>query len=297
MRWFMHDTDASADAKIKKLLMRFGSEGYAVYFHCIELIAGTISPANITFELEHDAEIIADNLKIKGDAGISGIDKVNSIMKYIIELGLFEDRDGKIFCMKLAKRLNQSMTSNPVMRKMIADISKNHDGVMTESCKIRLDKNRIDKNKIEYTPEAGETAFSEETAEQLSSKDTFTYQQDKPTKTKDTPEERNKPIPACAADVTAYAESIGFKLDGQHFIDYYEARGWLLGKHKIKSWKACVKTWKNNDDKRQENNTTQKTFKQSDLTNQYESEKICGEKRDYQTWEADYLKKQNAVKI
>ena len=64
MNWFKHDTDASNDAKIKKLILRYSATGYAVYFHGLELIAAGINENNITFELEHDAEIIADNLKI-----------------------------------------------------------------------------------------------------------------------------------------------------------------------------------------------------------------------------------------
>ena len=153
MKWYKHDTDASADAKIKKLLLRHGATGYAVYFHCLELIAAEVSDTNITFELEHDAEIIADNLKIRGTADESGIDQVNRIMRTIIDLGLFEDRDGRVTCMKMLKRLDTSMTSSPKMRKLITaakeshdavmiESSPSHDDVMMQSCKTRLDKTR-----------------------------------------------------------------------------------------------------------------------------------------------------------
>ena len=45
-------------------------------------------------------------------------------------------------------------------------------------------------------------------------------------------------------EVTKYAASINFALDGTHFCDFYEARGWLIGKNKMMSWKAAVRTWK-----------------------------------------------------
>jgi hypothetical protein len=170
MKWFKHDTDASTDAKIKKLIIRHGADGYAIYFHCLELIAGNVSEHNINFELEHDAEIIADNLKIKGDADISAIDKVNMIMKTIIQLGLFECSNNKITCLKLAKRLDQSMTSNTKMRKMISNIKShdtvmiNHDTVMQEekrTDKKRLDKKRIDKKKEKKTAHADYVKLTE----------------------------------------------------------------------------------------------------------------------------------------
>lgn len=140
MQWFKHDTKAHTDARIKKLVLRHGAEGYAVYFHCLELIAGDIAENNLTFELEHDAEIIADNLKITSTQEVAAIDKVNDIMMYILELGLFESSDNRIFCFKLLKRLDQSMTGNNHMRKLISDAKElNHDVIMTESCKKRLE--------------------------------------------------------------------------------------------------------------------------------------------------------------
>lgn len=56
----------------------------------------------------------------------------------------------------------------------------------------------------------------------------------------------NKARPTDANEVTEYARSIGFILDGQKFIDHYDANGWVRGKTKIKDWKACVRTWKGN---------------------------------------------------
>ena len=146
MKWFKHDTDAASDAKVKKLLLRHGAVGYAIYFHCLELIAADIADTNITFELEHDAEIIADNLKIRGTAEKSGIDTVNEIMLYMVDLGLFECSGNRITCFKMLKRLDSSMTSSQKMRKMITTARDNHDSVMTQSCKTRQDKTRQDKN-------------------------------------------------------------------------------------------------------------------------------------------------------
>jgi hypothetical protein len=45
-------------------------------------------------------------------------------------------------------------------------------------------------------------------------------------------------------EVTEYAKSIGFNLQGQKFCDFYEARGWMVGKSRMKDWRAAVRTWK-----------------------------------------------------
>lgn len=156
MKWFKHDSDASSDAKIKKLVIRHGAIGYAVYFHCLELIAGNVSNDNITFELEHDSEIIADNLRIKGTAEKSGVQVVEEIMHHIVQLELFENHDGRITCFKMIKRLDSSMTGNPAFRKLIADaknshdlIDESHDSVMMRHDSVMLEENRIEKNRKE----------------------------------------------------------------------------------------------------------------------------------------------------
>ena len=49
-----------------------------------------------------------------------------------------------------------------------------------------------------------------------------------------------------AEDVTEYAKTIQYALDGQKFCDHYEAKGWLVGRSPMRDWKAAVRTWKNN---------------------------------------------------
>lgn len=151
MKWFKHDSDTTQDAKIKKLLMKYGVVGYGMYFHCLELIMGDLGENNITFELEHDAEIIADNLRIQGTADKAGVDIVAEIMRYMVHLGLFEVIDNRIRCIKLLKRIDTSMTSNTNFRNMITTAKAIHgmtlpepgeQKVMTQSCKTRLDETR-----------------------------------------------------------------------------------------------------------------------------------------------------------
>lgn len=153
MHWFKHDADASQDAKLQNVLLDYGLEGYGLYWYCLELIVGKIDVDNITFELEHDARIIARNTG-------STAQKVEEMMRYFITQGLFESSDsGKVTCLKLAKRLDKSMTSNHKMRELIDKIrGKSHDVVMTNHDAsminhdaVMQDKIRVDKNRIENT--------------------------------------------------------------------------------------------------------------------------------------------------
>ena len=204
MQWYKHDTNATNDAKIKKLIIRHGAVGYAIYFHCLELIAGDLSENNITFCLEHDSEIIADNLKIQGTPEKSGMQIVEEIMHYILELDLFQERNNHIYCYKLLKRLDSSMTSSPKFRQIISDAKQSHDLVMTESCKIRIDKNRIDKNRKE---------------------------------------KKRLTVPSLN-DILSYISDNSLSVDGAFFLKYYTESNWIdTNGKKVINWKLKLLTW------------------------------------------------------
>lgn len=61
-------------------------------------------------------------------------------------------------------------------------------------------------------------------------------------------------------EVVAYARSIAFNFDGESFVDYYTAKGWLVGKSPMKDWRAAVRTWKKNAKKYEDENKSQEKF-------------------------------------
>ena len=151
MEWFRHDSNANQDEKLQNVLLDYGLEGYGLYWYCIELIVGKTSADNITFEIKHDARIIARNTG-------STVQRVEEMMKRFVDIGLFENTNGRITCLKVAKRLMSSATGNPQMRSIIQDIKKQydasidtkyHDTVMTSSDLIRPDKIRLDKIRLD----------------------------------------------------------------------------------------------------------------------------------------------------
>ena len=52
--------------------------------------------------------------------------------------------------------------------------------------------------------------------------------------------------PPSLEEVKAYCLERGNGIDAQHFIDYYTANGWKVGKNPMKDWKATVRTWERN---------------------------------------------------
>jgi len=44
-------------------------------------------------------------------------------------------------------------------------------------------------------------------------------------------------------DVLEYCMQNNLDVDGVKFINFYESKGWMVGKNKMKDWKAAVRTW------------------------------------------------------
>jgi len=43
----------------------------------------------------------------------------------------------------------------------------------------------------------------------------------------------------------------GANIDPQGFIDFYESKGWMIGKNKMKCWKSAIRTWSRKERERQ----------------------------------------------
>lgn len=64
-------------------------------------------------------------------------------------------------------------------------------------------------------------------------------------------EKERRFIPPSVEEVEQYCLERSNNIDAQSFIDFYESKGWMIGKNKMKDWKAAVRTWERS--RKQEN--------------------------------------------
>lgn len=48
-------------------------------------------------------------------------------------------------------------------------------------------------------------------------------------------------------EIIAYCKERNNNVDAERFVDFYEAKGWMIGKNAMKDWKAAVRTWERKD--------------------------------------------------
>lgn len=56
-------------------------------------------------------------------------------------------------------------------------------------------------------------------------------------------EKRKNFVPPTVEQVREYCEKRNNNIDPVRFVDSYSAKGWYIGKNKMKDWEACVRTW------------------------------------------------------
>ena len=88
-------------------------------------------------------------------------------------------------------------------------LDENNVYTMDTKCIHRIDKNSIDKNRIEKNSIDKISYFKKPTLE----------------------------------EVKEYCKERNNNIDAEYFMDYYESKGWMIGKNKMKDWKASIRTW------------------------------------------------------
>ena len=110
-------------------------------------------------------------------------------------------------------------------KKALSDICQTNDRQTTDICRqfVGIGKDRLGKDSIDI----GVCAQAE-------LDDTQTHTKKKKT---------TRFVPPTVEEVKQYCEENNYKLDAQRFVDFYESKGWMIGKNKMKSWQAAVRTW------------------------------------------------------
>jgi len=143
MKWFMHQSNAGQDSRLRKLRMRYGAEGLGLYWYCVEEICASVDP-KLTFELESDSEILAHELKVDTL-------KVEEMMRYIVSLGLFEWDGDTVTCIKLARYLGDKNTRNPELQKIIKEQKAGMSGTVRDNPRqSALEERRGEEIRVTY---------------------------------------------------------------------------------------------------------------------------------------------------
>lgn len=216
--WFKHDMNARNDVRVVKLRAKCGWEGYAFYFAVIEMMGETHG-----YKIEDDGELPETIACLLG----IDIDKAKKFLEASVSTGLFKIEDGFLISESFLRRMSDYMEKSRKLRENgrkggeakakakqtpsnIVAIAKQ----IPSNCQANAlaDKIRLDKKREE-----------------------------------DIREEKSKHfVPPTIEQIKAYCLERNNSVSPEKFLNYYESKGWLVGKAKMKCWRAAIRTWEGN---------------------------------------------------
>lgn len=105
MAWFSHDSNAAQDFKCRKLLKRWGNEGYGAWWRLCEMLASATGHALPLVDGE-DWEIVAQTIDMLGtaDDGFEGTERCRAFIHDLLDIGLLvNDKNGQISSNRMQK--------------------------------------------------------------------------------------------------------------------------------------------------------------------------------------------------
>lgn len=218
--YFSHDSNARNDEKILAVRMKYGAEGYGIYFMILERLRDSDGYMSIK-----DYNMLAFDFRVSAE-------KVKSIVE---DFGLFVfTEDSKHFYsesflqrMKLKdeKSLKARESANQRWRKKTEEQKEMR--TQCERIKNECERNasKVKKSKVNNKEKEKEK------------------------------EKPNRFLPPSLDEVENYISEKGYSVDAEAFIAFYTAKNWFIGKNKMKDWRAAIVTWQKRENNKKTNHS------------------------------------------
>lgn len=142
MQYFKHSSSMRNDVRLKRVIAKYGLEGYGLYNLVVESITENIETDTPLPFLEETCEDIAEFYN--GNSA-----RIEEIMRYMIEQGLFsvETVEKRIACFKIYSYLEKSQTRSEAIRQLIESYKVRTDQLGFETCPGLSETNLIEEKR------------------------------------------------------------------------------------------------------------------------------------------------------
>ena len=218
--YFSHDNDARNHAKMKALRARFGWTGYGQFWALNEMIAGSARAC-----LDLSRKVVRAGAACELGMTTDALESFLSFLADPDECGLIDYNEGIVTTDRTQEDYSRTETGRERKRaKGINGAEKRWNGA-------EYRENGVEKHS------RGEESRGEENKEENIGGTSAT---------KPSIPRFKKPT---LEELAEYCIERKNTVDAQRFLDHYESNGWMVGKTKMMSWKAAVRTWEANEPK------------------------------------------------
>ena len=208
--YFQHDYNARKDPKIIRLMQKHGLSGLGAFWCIVETL------------YERGGKIPIDEYNcISFDLHASD----ELIESVINDFDLFKS-DGKVFWSNsVLDRLNRR---KEISEKRKVAILKRWKSVENEIHQYKSNTNVLENDTKNKDKGKDKESISIE-IDSTSAKSAKRF------------------CPPTLEEVKSYVIEKGYTMDAERFCNFYESKGWFVGKNKMKDWQAAVRNWEKSD--------------------------------------------------
>lgn len=159
MQYHKHMSNMRNDPEVRRLIAKYGLEGYGLYNLALESICDRLSNDDPMPDLVESADDIADFYHADAD-------RVREILDFMVKHKLLETEgsNGKLSCRKIYKYLQSSQTRSPAIRELITSY------VNERAERLRLSETVIDSLRPSQTVRDGLCNVTDERGRRLEEK-------------------------------------------------------------------------------------------------------------------------------
>ncbi|MDH6357635.1 DUF4373 domain-containing protein [Parabacteroides sp. PF5-9] len=213
--YFPHDSNAKDDPKCVLLIDQLGLEGYGIFWILIE-----------TLREQPDYKYPLNLLPALARRYNTSAEKIGTVVR---SYELFNIEDEKIF-----------FSESLIKRMLPLEDKKEKARIAAE---IRWKKYERNANALQSHSEGNTNAM-------LIREENIKGKEIK----RDNRLKADRFSPPTVEEIKIYCLERGNKVDSEKFYDFYLSKNWMIGKNKMKDWKAAVRTWEKREDNREGGN-------------------------------------------
>ena len=217
--YFAHDYNARNDPKLQNVLFDLGVEGIGVFWCIIEQLYEQGGKLPL-----HYCKSIAFALHVD----------FKCVERLVNDYGLFKNDGENMWSESVLNRLNRR--SEVSEKRKLAALARWRQGIENQSqTQAPASYRQVKVNASDMQMQCKTDANAEHKGKEIKEKEIIKEREKEKT--------ARRFIPPTVEEVKARIAEMGYTFDAEAFIAFYQSNGWMVGKSKMKDWRAALVTW------------------------------------------------------
>ena len=219
--YFQHDYNARNDPKLQDVLFDLGVEGIGVFWCIIEQLYEQGGKLPL-----HYCKSIAFALHVD----------FKCVERLVNDYGLFKNDGENMWSESVLNRLNRRKDISD--KRKLAALARWRQNLENQSqASIQSTDNPIINNANEMQVHTTSNASAGHKEKEIKEKNNIKES------IKEKHETAKRFVPPTLEEVKARIKEMNYTFDAEAFIAFYQSKNWMVGKNKMKDWKAAMVTW------------------------------------------------------